>query len=74
MNLKPYECFHLTSNIFLKTPASNLHFMINIAFEGFKAVPANFNPQEDGRIRKDSPESITVYTHRKERLVDRVLP
>ena len=37
--------------------------MTNIAFAGFKAVPANFNPQEGGKIRKDSPERPTcVYT------------
>jgi len=61
--------------MFLKTLANNLYFTINIAFAGFKAVPANFNPQEGGRIRKDSPDSLTcVYTYRKERLVHWVLP
>jgi hypothetical protein len=49
--------------------------MTNIAFTGFKAVPANFNPQEGGKIRKESTESLTcVYTFRKERLFYRVLP
>ena len=49
--------------------------MTNTAFAGFKAVPANVNPQEGRNIRKDSPESLTcVYTYRKERLVYRVLP
>ena len=49
--------------------------MTNIAFAGFKAVPANFNPQEGGKIRKDLTKSLNcVYTYRKERLVYRVLP
>jgi len=50
----------------LKTPANNLYFMTNIAFAGFKAMPANFNLQDGHKIRKDSPESLTcVHTYRK---------
>jgi hypothetical protein len=49
--------------------------MTNIAFAGFKEVPANFNPQEGRKIRKDSHGSLTcVTTYRKETLVYRILP